>query len=162
VLASAEREPKRQQAWKRHLLVASSANGRERDGPEKLMLLAGELTAERPAPRTGASQLMNAKSKESSESRQPKQVKTATLAPATPPASKAPVPKSKSPVDATMAEEQETSPRKSPSILQLVEGREQDLFIAGAIAVAFFSVGWICGGIYYLRRDRIRRTKLRF
>ncbi|HEX9788129.1 MAG TPA: hypothetical protein VGB09_08885, partial [Candidatus Binatia bacterium] len=78
------------------------------------------------------------------------------------PASKAPVPKSKSPVDATMAEEQETSPRKSPSILQLVEGREQDLIIAGAIAVAFFSVGWLCGGIYYLRRDRIRRTKLRF
>ncbi|MBI4528291.1 MAG: SH3 domain-containing protein [Deltaproteobacteria bacterium] len=32
---------------------------------------------------------------------------------------------------------------------------------AGGVLGIFF-IGWICGGNYYLRRDRIRRTRLRF
>jgi hypothetical protein len=51
---------------------------------------------------------------------------------------------------------------KSPSILQMLEGHETELMIAAAIAVAFFFIGWICGGNYYLRRDRMRRRKIRF
>jgi hypothetical protein len=51
---------------------------------------------------------------------------------------------------------------KSRSIMQMLEGHETELLVAAAIAVVFFSVGWICGGNYYLRRDRRRRSKLRF
>jgi hypothetical protein len=58
--------------------------------------------------------------------------------------------------------EQKTPAAKSPSIIQMLEGRENDLILWLAIAVIFFVVGWICGGNYYLRRDRLRRTKLRF
>jgi hypothetical protein len=51
---------------------------------------------------------------------------------------------------------------KSPPLIHLLEGREGDIVLWLAIAVAFFFIGWICGGNYYLRRDRFRRTKLRF
>ena len=51
---------------------------------------------------------------------------------------------------------------KSPSILQMLEGHETELLVAVAIALAFFVIGWICGGNYYVRRDRRRRTRLRF
>lgn len=51
---------------------------------------------------------------------------------------------------------------KSPSIIQMLEGRESDLLVWLAIAVVFFMVGWILGGNYYLRRDRVRRRRLRF
>lgn len=51
---------------------------------------------------------------------------------------------------------------KSRSIMQMLEGHETELLVAAAIAVVFFSIGWICGGNYYLRRDRRRRSKLRF
>ncbi len=56
------------------------------------------------------------------------------------------------------------SPAAKPpaSIMQMLEGRERELLFAAAIAAAFFAIGWICGGHYYLRRDRYRRTKLRF
>jgi hypothetical protein len=59
-------------------------------------------------------------------------------------------------------QEQEVATGKSPSILQMLEGHETELLVAMAIALAFFLMGWICGGNYYLRRDRRRRTKLRF
>jgi uncharacterized protein YraI len=51
---------------------------------------------------------------------------------------------------------------KLPSLIELLEGREADMMLWGAIAVAFFLIGWVCGGNFYLRRDRLRRTKLRF
>ncbi len=51
---------------------------------------------------------------------------------------------------------------RSPSILQMLDGHELELLAAAAIALSFFIIGWICGGNYYLRRDRRRRTKLRF
>jgi uncharacterized protein YgiM (DUF1202 family) len=61
--------------------------------------------------------------------------------------------------------EPEASTRKTkklPSLIELLEGREADMILWGAIAVAFFLMGWICGGNFYLRRDRLRRTRLRF
>jgi hypothetical protein len=105
----------------------------------------------------GASQLSGPPSK-TANSGQTKPAMTAMLAVETAVVAKAPV--SDSTVNAS-AEEEPSTP-KSPSILQMLEGREQDLVIAVAIALAFFVVGWFCGGIYHLRRDRRRRTKLRF
>ena len=51
---------------------------------------------------------------------------------------------------------------KSPSIIQMLEGREHDLMIWVSIAAVAFAIGWILGGNYYLRRDRARSKKLRF
>ncbi len=51
---------------------------------------------------------------------------------------------------------------KSPSIIQMLEGRENDLIIWVSIAAVAFVIGWILGGNYYLRRDRARSKKLRF
>jgi hypothetical protein len=67
--------------------------------------------------------------------------------------------KSASPVETS---HEQKSAAKSPSILQMLEGHETELMIAAAIAATFFLIGWICGGHYYLRRDRRRRTKIRF
>jgi hypothetical protein len=58
--------------------------------------------------------------------------------------------------------EPEIPPEKSPSVIQMLEGREEDLIIWASIAVVFFAIGWIWGGNYYLRRDRARSRKLRF
>jgi len=55
-----------------------------------------------------------------------------------------------------------TMQAKSSALIHSLEGREGDMILWLAIAVAFFFIGWICGGNYYLRRDRLRRTKLRF
>ena len=51
---------------------------------------------------------------------------------------------------------------KSPSIIQMLEGREKDLVIWVSIAAVAFVIGWILGGNYYVRRDRARSKKLRF
>lgn len=58
--------------------------------------------------------------------------------------------------------EQKSPPEKSPSVIQMLEGRENDLVVWASIAVVFFVIGWIWGGNYYLRRDRARSRKLRF
>jgi uncharacterized protein YraI len=60
------------------------------------------------------------------------------------------------------ADDLKTAQEKSPSLIQLLEGREPDMILWAAIAVAFFLIGWICGGNFYLRRDRVKRTRLRF
>lgn len=54
------------------------------------------------------------------------------------------------------------SPAKAPSLIQRLEGREGDVMIGLAIAAVFFLVGWIGGGIHARRRERSRRTRLRF
>jgi hypothetical protein len=64
--------------------------------------------------------------------------------------------------EASLAKEPNLPAEKSPSIIQMLEGRESDLLVWLSIAVVFFMIGWIFGGNYYLRRDRVRRRKLRF
>ena len=51
---------------------------------------------------------------------------------------------------------------KASSLIELLEGREGDMMLWAGIAIVFFLIGWIFGGHYYLRRDRARRTRLRF
>jgi hypothetical protein len=68
----------------------------------------------------------------------------------------------KAPAPAAAPKESDSPAAKSPSIVQMLEGRENELMIAAAVAAAFFFIGWICGGNYYLRRDRKQRTKIRF
>ena len=74
----------------------------------------------------------------------------------------APQPQSKLTVPIQNMQKEKALPEKPRSIMQMLEGHETELLVAAAIAVAFFSVGWVCGGNYYLRRDRRRRTQLRF
>lgn len=47
-------------------------------------------------------------------------------------------------------------------IIKVLEGREWDLLGWFGLALCVFILGWICGGNYYLRRDRIKRTKIHF
>lgn len=70
--------------------------------------------------------------------------------------------KSKNPLLISSVAEPPSPAPKSPSIIQMLEGRQSDLIIWLAIALAAFVMGWVCGGIYYLRRDRVRSRKLRF
>ena len=72
------------------------------------------------------------------------------------------VPEQKKSIAASENPEKDNSAAEPPSIMKMLEGRERELLAAIAIAAAFFAIGWICGGNYYLRRDRRRRTKLRF
>ena len=58
--------------------------------------------------------------------------------------------------------EQKAPAEKSPSVIQMLEGRENDLILWLSIAAVAFAIGWIFGGNYYLRRDRARSKKLRF
>lgn len=53
-------------------------------------------------------------------------------------------------------------PAKAPSLIQRLEGREGDAMIGLGIAVVFFLLGWIGGNIQARRRERSRRTSLRF
>jgi hypothetical protein len=60
------------------------------------------------------------------------------------------------------AQESQAKRVKRPSIVEMLEGHENELIIGGAIAAAFFILGWICGGNYYLRRERRQRNRIRF
>ncbi|MGH7774341.1 MAG: SH3 domain-containing protein [Candidatus Binatia bacterium] len=51
---------------------------------------------------------------------------------------------------------------KRTAIFRLLEGKEWETVWWLGLAICIFFLGWICGGNYYLRRDRINRTKLRF
>lgn len=75
----------------------------------------------------------------------------------------APPPAATNPAPAVAeADESGTTRTRSRPLIDLLEGRESDLVLWAAIAIVFFLIGWISGGNYYLRRDRHRRTKLRF
>src|SRR5918992_3259618 len=89
----------------------------------------------------------------------PKTVSTAAAA--TVPAAAA-TNKSASPSPISSVAEPPGPAAKSPSIIQMLEGRESDLIIWLAIALAAFIMGWVCGGTYYLRRHRARSRRLRF
>src|SRR5437016_12691528 len=84
-------------------------------------------------------------------------------APAKSPAAAPPLPRSKAAADlVTRPAEQKGSSAESPPLIRLLEGHETDVLVWAGTAAAFFFVGWICGGNYYLRRERLRRTTLRF
>jgi uncharacterized membrane protein len=63
---------------------------------------------------------------------------------------------------APKSDERRTSNNKAPSLIELLNGREGDMMIWAGIAIVFFLIGWVFGGHYYVRRDRTRRTRLRF
>src|SRR6266540_4745865 len=147
-------------ARKRYFGVA--ADGRNEPVHTKFWTFVNDAVAQTSDPGSGSSKTPATESKEATK----KADSTSAKIPAPPtgkpkvtgPSSKAPSPaNSIPPVD--KPEEQNL---KSPSILQMLEGHERELMIAAAIAAAFFFIGWICGGNYYLRRDRRRRTKIRF
>ena len=48
------------------------------------------------------------------------------------------------------------------ALLKVLEGREREILWWFGLGLCVFILGWICGGNYYRRRDRIRRTRLRF
>ncbi len=73
-----------------------------------------------------------------------------------------PTQKPESSAPASPVAEQKTPDEKSPSIIQMLEGREHDLILWVSIAFIAFAIGWILGGNYYLRRDRARSKRLRF
>lgn len=55
------------------------------------------------------------------------------------------------------------TPKAEPQpLIEALGGRGWEIFWWLGLAVCVFFLGWICGGNYYLRRDRIKRTKLRF
>jgi len=47
-------------------------------------------------------------------------------------------------------------------VVKVLEGKEWEILWWLGAALCIFVIGWICGGNYYLRRDRIRRRKLHF
>lgn len=51
--------------------------------------------------------------------------------------------------------------RRIPLIL-LLEGKKWEILRWLGVFVCIFVLGWICGGSYYLRRERAQRSRLRF
>ena len=148
-------------ARKRYFGVA--ADDRNEPVRTKFWTFVNEAIAQTSDPASGSSKTPTTESKEPTK----KADSTSAKIPAPPTgkpkvtgaSSKAPSPANSIPPVDKPEEEQNL---KSPSILQMLEGHERELMIAAAIAAAFFFIGWICGGNYYLRRDRRRRTKIRF
>ena len=56
----------------------------------------------------------------------------------------------------------EPSKGKPLPVVKVLEGKEWEMLWWLGAALCIFVIGWICGGNYYLRRDRIRRKKLHF
>jgi uncharacterized protein YgiM (DUF1202 family) len=73
-------------------------------------------------------------------------------APAAPPTKAAPEAKVKSP----------SIPAKSPGLISLIEGRETETLVCLLAATLAFLLGWLCGGVHALRRDRLKRSRLIF
>jgi hypothetical protein len=44
----------------------------------------------------------------------------------------------------------------------MMEGHEQEVMIAAAVAASCFILGWFLGGRHALRRDRVRRSRIQF
>ncbi len=47
-------------------------------------------------------------------------------------------------------------------LVRVLEGKEWEILRWFLAALCVFILGWICGGNYYLRRERVNRSKLRF
>jgi hypothetical protein len=78
------------------------------------------------------------------------------------PAQAVPSPVIKAPPSAAQPAAPKAAAAKPQSILQMIEGHETEFKIGILIAAGSFVLGWICGGSYYVRRERKRRGKLRF
>lgn len=47
-------------------------------------------------------------------------------------------------------------------VIKVLEGKEWEVMGWFGVALCVFILGWICGGNFYLRHDRVKRSKLRF
>lgn len=56
----------------------------------------------------------------------------------------------------------EPSKAKPLPVITVLEGREWEILRWLGAGLCVFIIGWICGGNYYLRRDRVKRTKIHF
>ncbi|TAJ87194.1 hypothetical protein EPO44_15655 [bacterium] len=69
--------------------------------------------------------------------------------------------KSNLPVPPPPRLERESKGKPLP-VVKVLEGKEREILWWLGAALCIFVIGWVCGGNYYLRRDRIRRRKLHF
>lgn len=47
-------------------------------------------------------------------------------------------------------------------VIKVLEGKEWEVMGWLGVALCIFILGWVCGGNYYLRRDRVKRSKVHF
>lgn len=123
-----------------------------RDRAGSYLMFAAEQSSTPPSPASGGT-------KSGAAERQESKLSPSTAAPAK---SLSPTADKLVPRAGIAAETPAPSPAKAPSLIQRLEGREGDVMIWLAIAAVFFLVGWIGGGIHARRRERSRRTRLRF
>ena len=86
-------------------------------------------------------------------------------APATPPnivAPPAPTKNEKAPTPTASPPVRVKAPEgQAPSLLQILEAHEAEVKIGLMIAAMAFVLGWICGGLFAVRRERRSRRRLR-
>lgn len=82
--------------------------------------------------------------------------KAAPSAVAPTPAATTPVAKGPEPFKVTG----NTAPAKSRALIDLVAGREMEIAIWLGVALLTFVLGWICGSIHSMRRERVKRSRL--
>jgi uncharacterized protein YgiM (DUF1202 family) len=70
--------------------------------------------------------------------------------------------KAELPSPAQPSESKAAARGKPLPVIRLLEGKEGEILWWLTAALCVFIIGWICGGNYYLRRDRQRRSKLHF
>ena len=66
------------------------------------------------------------------------------------------------PISVERREEIKAPKSKPVPVIKVLEGKEWQIVSWLGAALCIFIIGWICGGNYYLRRDRIRRSRLHF
>ena len=139
-----------------------------RDRAGSYLMFAAEQSSTPPSPASGGTKSGAAERQESklSPSTAARAKSLSPAAPAVNPSMTKSVPQAGAdkpmPLAAIAADTAAPSPAKAPSLIQRLEGREGDVMIWLAIAAGFFLVGWIGGGIHARRRERSRRTRLRF
>lgn len=70
--------------------------------------------------------------------------------------------KNNSPALPPLGKNSESIKGKPLPVIKVLEGKEWEILWWFGAVLCIFVIGWICGGNYYLRRDRIRRSKLHF
>ncbi|MFQ5904552.1 MAG: SH3 domain-containing protein [Candidatus Binatia bacterium] len=66
------------------------------------------------------------------------------------------------PISPPLEVERETPKGRPLPVIKVLEGKEWEILRWFGAALCIFIIGWICGGNYYLRRDRINGSKLHF